>query len=347
MEQIQNWFDIYWFLPSTLKSFRWLMPSYFFGVLGIPILFMVSGLLNRKSQQKLHVSYFVEDKRAKWMGYLRFIPPTLVALGIVFILTALAQPQKTNIIKEKITEGIDIVLAIDVSDSMQSTDIKPNRLEVAKEVARKFIKGRVEDRIGLVVFAGDAYFLCPLTTDYDALFNYIDQINKGLVPISGTAIGKALGRCINLMRESKSKEKVAILISDGDNTTGELDPILAARLAKSFSIKTYAIAVGTINQKLVSASDTTNLASNANEAVDEAQLREIAKTSNGKFFRATNSKSLKDIFNQIDKLEKVKTKIKTRIEVMPMHVAYIKWAIVVLILALFIKNTFIGNILED
>ena len=347
MQSIPEWFDVYWFLPNTLKNFEWLNPYYFLGILGIPILFVVSNLLNIGSQQKLNVAYFVNDKKALWISYLRFLPPILVSIGIIFILTALAQPQKINVVKEKKVEGIDIVLAIDVSVSMQSSDIKPNRLEVAKQVARNFIKGRQEDRIGLVVFAGDAYFLSPLTTDYDALYDYINQIKDGIVPLSGTAIGKALGRCINLMRESDSKSKVAILVSDGDNTAGELDPITAARLARSFNIKTYSVAVGTVTKKAISTRDTTNLASNSSVAVDESQLREIAQTSNGKFFRATDSESLKDIFVQIDKLEKVPIKIKTRKEILPMQDAYIKWAIVILLAALFLKNTFIGNILED
>ncbi len=347
MATIPEWFDIYWFLPSTFKGYDWGNPYYLFGALGIPLVFFLSGILHKKSQQKLILAFVYINTKTKWTSYLRFLPQISTALGMLMIVVALARPQKTTIITEKTAEGIDIVIALDVSTSMMSSDIKPSRLEVAKDVARNFIKAREFDKIGLVVFAGDAYFLSPLTTDYDALYQYIDSIKEGIVPITGTAIGKALGRCINLMRASKSKTKIAILISDGDNTAGELDPLTAARLAKVFNIKAYTVAVGSLTKRAVSTTDTTNVASNASVAVDESQLKEISQTADGKFFRAMDAEGLKQIFVQIDKLEKVPVKIKKRKETNEMMAAYIKWAMVFLLFALALRATFIGNILED
>src|SRR3982750_3378990 len=164
-------------------------------------------------------------------------------LSVMLIFTALARPQKTNEKVEQWTEGIDIMIALDISQSMLMEDFTPNRLEAAKKVALNFINGRKQDRIGLVVFSGDAFSLTPLTTDYDLLKTYLNELNFDMIEKMGTAIGSAMAVVTNRMRESDSKSKVCILLSDGENTAGNIDPIKASQLAAAYGIKIYTIVV--------------------------------------------------------------------------------------------------------
>ena len=164
---------------------------------------------------------------------MRFIPNLLFTISIVLIILSLARPQKSNEKVDRWSEGIDIMLVIDISESMQIEDFSPNRLESAKNVAKKFIDGRFQDRIGLVVFSGESYSRCPLTSDYALLKKYIDEINFDLISTRGTAIGSAIAIATNRMRESKSKTKILILLSDGDNTAGNIDPKTASGIAKA------------------------------------------------------------------------------------------------------------------
>ena len=253
--------------------------------------------------------------------------------SIALIIIALARPQRSMAESDQYAEGIDIMLAIDISKSMDNKDIPPSRLSVAKNVANQFIKGRSQDRIGLVIFSGESYPLCPLTTDYEMLNGYVEYISSDDLKFSGTAIGNALGRCINNLRDSESKSKVAILISDGDNTAGNLDPVASAQLAKAFGVRVYTIAVG---------SDKTTT-----DKVDEGTLREIAKISEGKFFRATDAKSLGNIFSEINRLEKVEIKQNNYRNVLDFYHPYLRWAIVFFLISFAFKSTFMGNILED
>lgn len=327
-----DWFSLDWLSLETLRSFVWAEKLYLYAILGVPFLFLLRWLFYNRGQQKLGLSLSNTQLTGSWISYLRFLPPLLFALGIAFTLLSLARPQRVKESKEQYSEGIDIMLALDISESMQAKDLSPNRLEAAKGVARKFIGGRFQDRIGLVIFAGEAFSICPLTTDYQMLNEYINNIHYDLIKTSGTAIGSALATCINRLREVPSKSKVAILLSDGDNTAGSLDPLTSADLAKSFGIKVYTIAVGNDSNS---------------EKVDENTLREIAREGNGQFFRATDNQSLTDIFEQINRLEKVQIKDNINRDVEDFYYIYLNWAIVFLLAALFTKITFIGNILED
>lgn len=327
-----DWFSINWLSWQTLRSFVWAERLYLYGIGGIPLLFLLRWLFYNRGQQKLGLSLTSFQLRTNWISYLRFIPPLFFSLGVLCVILSLARPQRIRESKEQFSEGIDIMLAMDISESMLSTDLSPNRLVAAKNVAREFIKGRFQDRIGLVVFAGESFSICPLTTDYEMLNEYLDEMNSNLIKTSGTAIGSALATCINRLREVPSKSKIAIILSDGDNTAGTLNPLTATDLAKSFGIKVYTIAVG----------------GNADDVkVDENSLREIAKEGNGQFFRATDNKTLKNIFEQINRLEKVKIKDNIYRDVEDFYYIYLNWAVVFLLAAFFFKNTFIGNILED
>jgi Ca-activated chloride channel family protein len=256
---------------------------------------------------------------------------------------ALARPQLKSQIQNQISEGVDIILAIDISESMLNKDVLPNRLEASKNVARNFIKGRYQDRIGIVVFSGEAYSLSPLTTDYEAINEYIDQINPTLIKAEGTAIGTALAVAVHRLKEANSDEKIVILISDGDNTAGNLDPITSAQLAKAYKIKLYSILVGGFSNM----SSTDSLSNNYKMSVDQKILQEIAKTADGKFYRAENNAGLKEIFAQINGAEKVKILENSTLEFIDVFSVYLKWGIVFLLLTFFTKITFIGNILED
>ena len=244
VEGTWDWVSAEWFLRSTLNRFDWENPIFLYGILIIPVLFLLRWLLNFKFVQKLDVAF--HKKEIKWhpISLLRFIPDIFLTLSLLLMLVALARPQETNEKVEQWTEGIDIMLVIDISESMQIEDFKPNRLVAAKKVARDFIQGRFQDRIGIVIFSGDAYSLSPLTTDYDLLYSYIDDITGDMIESRGTAIGSALAVATNRMRESESNSKVLILLSDGDNTAGNIDPITAAQLGAAYNIKMYTIGIG-------------------------------------------------------------------------------------------------------
>ncbi len=171
-----DWFSIDWLSWETLRSFVWAENLYLYAIIGIPFLFLFRWLFYTRGQQKLGLSLTTYQLRTNWISYLRFIPPILFILGLICVLLSLARPQRVRESKEQFSEGIDIVLAIDISESMMATDLSPNRLEAAKNVGHEFIKGRFQDRIGLVVFAGEAFSMCPLTTDYEVLNEYLNEI---------------------------------------------------------------------------------------------------------------------------------------------------------------------------
>ena len=339
------WYSLYWLLPRTLRSFHyengwllWLIPL----ALG---LFFLRGVLGRRYHQKLRVSLagLVGTRPGGWMrllSYGRFLLPLSVWLAISFLLLALARPQVVRQLREEQSVGIDIVLAIYISSSMTETDLRPNRLAAARQVARSFVSGRRNDRIGLVVFAGEAYSLCPLTTDYALLQQYLRDLNPGLIQTTGTAIGDALARGINRLRDSPARSKVLILLSDGDNTAGNLDPLTVARLARQFGVKIYTIAVG---QRLQSATESAGIAAQ----FDEGILKTIATVGQGGFFRATDAGQLRRVFARIDKLERAPIQVQTYEDIQDQYRPYIYWGIAFLLLALFLKNTVLGNSLED
>jgi len=238
------------------------------------------------------------------------------------------------------------MLAIDISQSMQIEDFQPNRLEAAKDVARDFIKGRIQDRIGIVVFSGDAFSLAPLTTDYDLLNSYLNDISFDMIESRGTAIGSALAVVTNRMRESESKSKVCILLSDGDNTAGNIDPITSAELAAAYEIKMYTIIVG--QEGMVPfGKDYFGRPNMVENTIDETTMRKIADIGSGEFFRVTDNEALKNVFNRIDQYEKAEIKETRFKDTADYYYIYLQWAVLFLILWLFLKSTFLTNILQD
>ena len=231
---------------------------------------------------------------------------------MLLIIFALARPRLSDTIRESKTEIVDILLVIDQSSSMLAQDFKPNRLEAAKEVAKKFIKDREGDRLGLIVFAGEPYIQCPLTRDINVLLEFTDEIEIIDQEHDGTAIGMAIANSINRLRESDTKSKTIILLSDGSNNQGELDPITAAGLAAKFDIKIYTVAAGTHGLAPYPVTDAwgRQVIQKVQVDVDEESLKEIANITGGQFFRATDNKSLLKVYEDIDALERTEIEVK-------------------------------------
>lgn len=342
----ESWYSTDWFSPGVLSNYSWENPTLLYLLLLIPFLYVLRWLIYSRSKQKLPIAISTKDIKWEPLTLLRFIPPLLLFVVLSLIVIALARPQKTNEKTEQWTEGIDIMLVIDISESMQIEDFKPNRLEAAKDVARDFIKGRFQDRIGLVVFSGDAYSKSPLTTDYELLYTYINDISFDLIESPGTAIGSALAVGTNRMRESESKSKVMILLSDGDNTAGNIDPITAAELAEAYNIKIYTIAIGK-EGKVPFGTDFFGRTRYVENTLDETTLREIAKIGQGKFYRVSNNQALEEVFSIIDQLEKAEIKETHFRDTTDFYQIYLTWAIIFLLLWMLAKATFISNVLQD
>lgn len=265
-----------------------------------------------------------------WKVRLLHLPMLLRMLAFVMLVCALARPQTRNSWGEKTVEGIDIMLSMDVSTSMLAEDLKPNRLEAAKDVAAEFISGRPDDNIGLNIFAGEAFTQCPMTTDHQSLINLLlnvrtDIAAKGLIE-DGTAIGMGLANAVSRLQDSKAKSKVVILLTDGSNNRGDISPMTAAAIAKSFGIRVYTIAVGTnkVARYPMMVGGTVQYV-NMTAEIDTKTLRDIAATTDGNFYRATNKEELKKIYQDIDKLEKTKFDVKNFSK---RYEAYLPFAIV-------------------
>lgn len=342
----EPWYSLDWFMPDTLMSFTWDKPLFLYLMLAIPLVFLIRWLWRYRFNQKLPVAVTQKDLKSSPLTLIRFIPDVLLMLVMALLLMALARPQKTNEKVEQWTEGIDIMLAIDISQSMQIEDFTPNRLQAAKVVAENFIEGRMQDRIGIVVFSGDAFSLAPLTTDYDLLKSYLKDISFEMIENRGTAIGSAMAVVTNRMRESESKSKVCILLSDGDNTAGNIDPITAAELAAAYGIKVYTIVVG--KEGLVPfGKDFFGRPNMVENTVDETTMRKIAEIGGGEFFRATDNQALVRVFQRIDQYEKAEIKETRFKDTADYYYNYLSWGIVLLLLWLLTKSSFFSNVLQD
>ena len=243
--------------------------------------------------------------------WLIHVPFALRVMVITLLSLALARPQLSNRWQSESTEGIDIMMALDISGTMLGEDLKPNRLEAAKAVATDFVLSRPNDQIGLVVFAGESFTQCPLTTDHAVLVNLFQSVKFGMIE-DGTAIGLGLANAVNRMKDSETKSKVIILLTDGSNNRGDIDPMTAAEVAKTFNIRVYAIGVGSYSQEVRVPIHTpygVQYGTMSSE-FDESTLRNIAQMTGGEYFRATDNNSLKAIYQQIDQLEKTKIRVR-------------------------------------
>ena len=283
------------------KYFFWLL-------LLLPVMIGVYIFLNRKRQTNMNFSSFSNFANYKptLRQRLKHLPFALWCLACVAVIAALARPQSTSGGQNVTTEGIDIVLALDLSASMLAEDLKPNRIEAAKKVAREFIDGRPTDRIGLVVFSGESFTQCPITSDHSVLKNLISSLQSGMLA-DGTAIGEGLATAVNRIRGSKAKSKVIILLTDGVNNIGEVSPQTAGDIAKTFNIRVYTIGVGTQGMAPYPVRTPFGMQTQMVPVdIDEATLKTISALTGGKYFRATRTSELKEIYSEIDKMEKTK-----------------------------------------
>ena len=265
-----------------------------------------------KADASVQMSSATTLKRStrSWRVYLLHVPFVLRVAAITLLSIALARPQLTNRWSSESTEGIDIMMALDISGTMQAEDLKPNRLEAAKQVASDFVIARPNDQIGLVVFAGESFTQCPLTTDHAVLVNLFKSVKFGMIE-DGTAIGLGLANAVNRMKDSPTKSKVVILLTDGSNNRGDIDPLTAAEIAKTFGIRVYAVGVGSHGQARVPVQTPIGVQyMTMDSEFDEKALQNIASTTGGQYFRATDNNSLKQIYEQIDQLEKTKLRVR-------------------------------------
>lgn len=284
-----------------------------------------------------------------WRQRLVHLPFILRICCFILAIIALARPQTTNHWSNKHVEGIDIMLCMDMSTSMLAEDLKPNRVEAAKSVAVEFINGRPDDNIGLTVFAGEAYTQCPMTVDHAVLLNLLHSINtkmtqSGLLE-DGTAIGMGIANAITRLKDSKAKSKVIILLTDGTNNCGQISPNTAADLAKSFGIRVYTIAVGTNGTAPYPFYVGGRVEyQNVPVEIDTKSLAEIAAKTDGEFYRATNTEKLKEVYQQIDQLEKTKMKVTNFSKRYEAFLPFLLVAMLCLLSELIARNTILRRI---
>ena len=274
-------------------------------------------LYRKRSEPTFTMSdtYAYNSIKKSWRMRILHLPVFFRIVTFICIVIILARPQTHNSWGNKSVEGIDIMLAMDVSTSMLAEDLKPNRMEAAKKVAAEFISDRANDNIGLTIFAGEAFTQCPMTTDHASLLNLLqgvrtDIASRGLIA-DGTAVGMGLANAVSRLKESKAKSKVIILLTDGSNNMGDISPLTAAQIAKSLGIRVYTIGVGTntVAPYPVIVGGTTQYV-NVPAEIDTKTLKDIAQSTEGGFYRATNNAELKEIYNDIDRLEKTKMDVK-------------------------------------
>lgn len=289
-------------------KYDWANPEYGYLALILPVLAVYYYLNYNHWNGNLKISS-LRNFQGSGDVVLAWIKNNLVIvkwLGIGSLIVALARPQISNSWQSINQEGIDIVMAIDISGSMLSKDFRPNRLEASKKVAQKFVKKRPNDRIGLVIYGGKSFTQCPLTSDHTILNKLFNEVKYGLIQ-DGTAIGEGLATAVNRLRESDAKSKVVILLTDGSNNQGSVTPVTAAEIAHTMDVKVYTIGVGTNGKAKTPIAKKVNgeLIYDYREVkIDEKTLKAIAKKTGGRYFRATDNKKLNEIYDEIDKLEK-------------------------------------------
>ena len=308
-------------------------------------------LRSHDSEPTLQVSSTLAFRHAPrtWKQMLIHAPFLLRCLAYVMIVIVLCRPQTSNSWSDRTIEGIDIMLCMDISTSMLAEDLRPNRIEAAKKVASEFIAGRPNDNIGLTIFAGESFTQCPMTTDHAVLLNLFNNVSCAVVQRGmmedGTAIGMGLANAISRLKDSKAKSKVIILLTDGSNNAGDISPLTAAEIAKSFGIRVYTIGVGTNGQArypMTVAGHTQYV--NIPVEIDTKTLASIAGTTNGEFYRATDNSKLREVYQEIDKLEKTKMNVK---EYSKRYEAFLPFALaacLLLLVELLLRETILKKI---
>ncbi len=318
-------------------------PWYLYLLLLLPAL--VVWYIRRHRHVTTDLRYSTLDAFARvkpgWKEKLRHLPFVLRIVGIALLIIALARPQSSSRGENVYTEGIDIVMLLDISGSMLAEDFQPNRIQAAKDVALQFIDGRQNDRIGLVVFAGQSFTQCPMTLDYRVLKNLLRQVRPGMVE-DGTAIGMAIAQGVNRLKDSKTKSKVMILLTDGVNNRGEIDPLTAAQIAQTYAIRIYTVGVGTVGEAPYPVQTPWGIRyQNIPVDVDEKTLQKIAEMTDGQYFRATGNRALRQIYGEIDQLEKTRIEVRTYRSVAELFYPWAGLGLAFLLLEVCIRGTFL------
>jgi Ca-activated chloride channel homolog len=321
-------------------------PIYLFLLISIVPLIAWYIIKLRKTQATFHLSTAsaFDNIPSGWRTRLRHLSFFLRLISIILIIIVLARPQAVDSWEKSDTEGIDIIMALDVSGTMLSRDFKPDRMEAAKKVAAEFVNDRQKDKIGLVIFAGESFTQCPLTVDHRILLNLLKEVKFGMIE-DGTAIGLGLANSVNRLKNSKTKSRVIILLTDGSNNRGQIAPLTAAELAKSYGIRVYTIGVGSRGTAPAPVQTPYGIRyQNVPVDIDEHTLTQIASITGGEYFRATNNESLKKIYNQIDKMEKYRINVNKITKRQELFLPFALLALGLILLELILRRTYLRNI---
>lgn len=325
-----------------MSSFEFASPYFLYGLIIIPLL--IVWYIFRGRHQSAYIRFadtsFFSRLPRSWRAYCRHMLFVLELSAMTLLFIALARPQSSSTNQKVNVEGIDIVMTIDISSSMLAQDLKPDRLEAAKEVGADFIKGRPDDRIGLVVFASETFTQVPLTTDHGMVLNMLKDMRCGMLE-DGTAIGDGLASSVSRLKDSEAISKVVILMTDGDNNAGSVDPSTAAEMAKLFGVRVYTIGVGTRGKAPYPVHDQYGRTyfQQMEVNINEPLLQQIADETGGKYFRATSNEKLEQIYAEIDQLERSKIEVNEFKRVHEEFLPFVLWATALLLLAFALRHT--------
>ena len=325
-----------------MSSLEFASSYFLYGLIIIPLLVVWYIFIGRKNQAYIKFSDTSSFKTMpkSWRIYARHLLFVIKMCALALLIIALARPQSTSKNQKINVEGIDIVITVDLSSSMLAQDLKPDRLEAAKNISADFVKGRPGDRMGLVVFASETFTQVPLTTDHVMLLNMMKDMKCGMLE-DGTAIGDGLASSVSRLKDSEAISKVVILLTDGDNNAGSIDPATAAEMAKLYGIRVYTIGVGTRGTAPypVQTPFGTVQYQQIQVTINEPLLQQIADETGGKYFRATSNEKLQQIYEEIDKLERSKIEINEFTRVHEEFLPFVLWSLALLLLGFILKNT--------
>jgi Ca-activated chloride channel family protein len=311
----------------------------------IPLIaWYVVKLSKMQASFKLASTQAFKNVKPNMRVYMRHFPFVLRVISIALIIIVIARPQAVNSWDETESQGIDSVLALDVSGSMLAQDLQPNRIEAAKKVASEFVTDRKNDKIGLVIFAGESFTQCPLTTDHKVLLNLLKDVNFGMIE-DGTAIGLGLANSVNRLKDSPSKSKVVILLTDGTNNRGQIAPLTAADLAKSYGIRVYTIGVGTKGMAPTPVQTPFGMRiQNMPVDIDEKTLTEIASLTGGQYFRAVDTEGLREVYREIDQMEKYLISVQNVTRKQELFLPFALAALALILIELILRRTWLRTI---
>lgn len=325
---------------------EFLHPEYLFLLLLLlPLIgWYVMRLSKTQASFKLASTLAFKGMKPDFRIYMRHLPFALRLISLALIIIVIARPQSVSNWEETESQGIDIVLALDVSGSMLSQDLQPDRLQAAKKVASEFITDRKNDNIGLVIFAGESFTQCPLTTDHKVLLNLLNEINFGMIE-DGTAIGLGLATSVNRLKESVSDSRVVILLTDGTNNSGQIAPLTAADLARSYGIRVYTVGVGTKGMAPTPVNTPYGIRmQNMPVDIDEKTLTEIAAMTGGQYFRAQDTEGLRQVYEEIDEMEKYLVSVQNVTRRQELFLPFALFALGLILLELLLRRTWLRSI---